>query len=259
MYNFLVNLYDDEQIETLKQRFARQARDHDDLQHEIAGRDVGRLGRFLPEGAQSAGSNSKARQERAEALTRLQMALLNDPAYAAAYRETERALNDAQGRLDTLLERVRREIEASGAALEEKRSRAARLDDGTRVYRDKDGIVRAENGDSIADDVAAGVIWSGDEPSYESMQRGREDRDRLHDIETDIIHGQSRIGDIQAELADEDELESEETMEIFRREAEDIVRDVEERLEVEAARQKAAPDEPTTEFSKTAEIIVPSF
>ena len=70
----------DDEFERLNDRFTRHARDFDDLQNEMSGRDVGKAVRFLQSGPNGAGSSGKSKQERAEALTRLQL-LLNDPAY----------------------------------------------------------------------------------------------------------------------------------------------------------------------------------
>ena len=161
--------FDDEQdLERLSKTFARHAQDFDDLQNEMAGREVGRIERFLPGTAQGTRATERKRAERAEALTRLQLLMANRD-YAEQYQMTFEHLNNAQDRLTALLERVRQEIELTELSLDEKRSRAARLEDGTRLYRDKDGNVRTEGGDVISAELAAGVIWNGDEPSYESM------------------------------------------------------------------------------------------
>lgn len=255
-----MNFDNDEQIETLKARFARQAQDDADLQNEIAGRDVGRIGRFLPEAAQSGGSSgNKSREERAEALTRLQMALMTNAAYAQAFRETTDALNDAQNRLDTVLERVRREIDLTEAALEDKRGRAARLEDGTRVYRDQNGAVRTEDGEIVADALAAGIVWKGDEPTYESMQADRERAERLKGIERDAQDGQARIGEMQADIRDEDNPKTEDALDAIREEAEEIVGGVEERLEAEMKPPEAAPDMGRQAPETSAKLAIPEL
>ncbi len=225
-----MNFGNDEEILSLTQRFAKHARDFDDLQHEIAGRDVGRMGRFLPGGAQSAASSGKSNDKRAEALTRLQAVLMNNPAYAQAFQETERALNDAQSQLDTLLERVQREIEANDLVLADIRERAARLEDGSRVYKDQDGRIRSENGDQINDALAAGILWRGDEPSFEDMKDARERGERLKDIERDIQIGQGRIGEMQADMKDEDDPPTRDELELFQDEADKILGDLESDL-----------------------------
>lgn len=255
MYNFFVNFNDENEFERLTERFARQAQDQDDLQNEIAGRDVGRIGRFLPEDARSAGLSGKSKQERAEALTRLQMALLSNPAYAALFRETEQALNDAQTRLDTVLERVRRAIKESEDALDDKRNHAARLEDGTRVYRDKDGSVRTEDGEIVAQALAAGVIWKGDEQTYESMQKERDRTDKLKAIEQDAINGQAQIGAMQDDLHDEDNPKTEDELNTIKEDAEAIVSDLEDRMDNTLSKSLDA-DAPAAGGARPSGVII---
>lgn len=75
-----MNSDDDERDLNRSQHDAKQAQDFDDLQNEIAGREVGHLGRFLQGGAHSAASSGKSNDKRAEALTRLHAVLMNNPA-----------------------------------------------------------------------------------------------------------------------------------------------------------------------------------
>lgn len=254
-----MNLENDEQIERLTDLFARMARNFHDLQNEIAGRNVGRIECFLPDGAKSADASGKAKQERAQDLTRLQLALMSDPAYAALYRETTQALNDAQSRLDRLLEQVQREIEATHTALEDMRNRAARLEDGTHVYRDKNGAVHSEDGQIIDDARAEGIVWRGDEPTYESMQDARERAERLQDIEHDIRSGQAEIGDMQSGMENEDDPKSAEELEGFKKRADEIVEGAEDSIDEEMKRKSPLSDVPEPAVQAASDIEVPKL
>lgn len=99
----------------------------------MAGRDVGRISRFLSENGGSTRASEKKRVERAEALTRLQLLLLSDPAYAALYRETEKTLRDAQTRLDEMLDAVARATEEAQERLNGKLSDTARAEEEARL------------------------------------------------------------------------------------------------------------------------------
>lgn len=252
-----MKLDDDSEFERLTQRFARQARDFDDLQNEIAGREVGRIERFLPETAQSGGGSGKSKHERAEALTRLQLLLIENPAYAALYAETAGVLTDAQSRLEQALERVQLEIDRASLTFEEMRGGAAQLPDGTRVYRDKNGVVRSEDGARVDDDLAASIVWKGDEPSFEDIQANVARGERLKALEVDIHAGQAEIGDMQTLMDDEDDPPTTDDLDEFKDRAAEIASGIEERLEKEAGR--SAPTVAETAVENTTEILVPKL
>ncbi len=86
----------------------------DDFNNEMAGRDVGRIDRFLGDAAPNYSDAAKRRAERDVQLTTLQILMNDDPAYVELFRETEKRLREVQSRLDTALEtvlRVRAETE----------------------------------------------------------------------------------------------------------------------------------------------------
>ena len=90
-----MNFDDDERQRSTLRRLAHEAQDFDDLQNEIAGREVGRAGRFLPDAVKNGVGSAKEAEKRADALTRLQLALQSNPAYAALNNETGEALGHA--------------------------------------------------------------------------------------------------------------------------------------------------------------------
>ncbi|QEW21483.1 hypothetical protein LA6_003694 [Marinibacterium anthonyi] len=258
MYNFHVNFEDEQRLERLSETFAKHAQDFDDLQNEMAGRDVGQIERFLPGTAMGSRASERKRAERAEALTRLQL-LMADKFYAQQHALTVQHLNDAQDRLDTVLERVQREIELTELTLDEKRDRAARLEDGTRVYRDQHGNVRTEAGDKISDDLADGVVWNGSEPTYESIQADHDRIERLRAIESDAHAGQGRIGGLRNDLDNEDDPPSTEDMDSIRKDADGIVEGIEARLDAETTTRDMGPETLERDVATTADIKVPQL
>lgn len=103
--------YSDEKINA---RAAERRRvDFDDLQNELAGRDNGKISRFISE---------KERERRSgkvtpdKAFRTMLDAMLADPAYAAAYQDTMNAINDADSAVyDAMVESADKLHDASDA------------------------------------------------------------------------------------------------------------------------------------------------
>ncbi|MEM6890780.1 MAG: hypothetical protein AAGA74_16220 [Pseudomonadota bacterium] len=77
-----------------RELIVRQRRDAEDLNNEIAGRDVGRRARFLNAEARSPEAERKKREARAFHNRLLEM--LNDPIYRAKYERVLQILSDAE-------------------------------------------------------------------------------------------------------------------------------------------------------------------
>lgn len=177
----------DEREFSLTAHFAERALAFDDLQHEMAGRDVGRIARFLPADARDEKSQSKRRTEREETLTNLQIMMMNNPAYAALYRETEKTLRDAQTRLDEMLDTVLR-------AKEEARERLnSTLSDTVRAEEE----ARLETLTELETDIRTGQAGIGD------MQLRIADQDdpvTTDDLESFTTHVQEIEADIEERM-----------------------------------------------------------
>ena len=140
----------------------------DDLQNEIAGRETGRRARFLPGRSQMSEQERKERDARAFQ-TQLDL-LLQDPIYRAKYEKVMERLREAERATEAALVKLDRLIEQNQIALNDMEDRAARLPDGTRVFRDANGAVRQQDGTIVEDELAATILWRGDEPSYEEWR-----------------------------------------------------------------------------------------
>lgn len=96
--------YDDKDSERAERVAARHQQDFDDQQREVAGLDVGRIGRFLPDDLRNPDAAEKRKAEQTQQiLTRLQM-MMRDPEYAALHKETTNKLREAQNSLDEMRE-----------------------------------------------------------------------------------------------------------------------------------------------------------
>lgn len=118
---------------SLKTQFAKHAQDSDDLQNEMAGRDVGRIARFLTAETREDKINGKRGSRKDAALTNLQILMMNDPAYAQLHRETQKTLHQSQSRLDTALETVLRAKDEAEERLQNTQSDAARAEEEVRL------------------------------------------------------------------------------------------------------------------------------
>lgn len=240
----------------LAERFKHHAQTMDDFHNEMAGRDVGRISRFIGASASGSVESQKRRNERSAENTSFQIMMAN-AAYAALFEDTQNVLTDAQSRLDGLLERVQAQIEVSEAELADKLDRAASLPDGTKVFKDRNGDVRTQDGALVAAELAATVLWRGDEPSFEEVRADADRIERLNILADDIRAGQAEIGDMQAAMADESEVETSEELEGFKDRANEIVEGAEERLNAEISSAPAAT--PTPVAMQTSKVSVPEI
>lgn len=149
------------------QREIDRAQAFDDLSNETAGRDVGRISRFLGDNASDAISARKRGKDGAD--DALEFALMAQQSYEALLNDTWDRLRDAETAADRALQRVQDELTASTGALQTTLDRAATLPDGTRVFRDEAGQVWTEHHEAVDPALAASIEWQGYEPSYETF------------------------------------------------------------------------------------------
>lgn len=229
-----------------------QRRDFDDLQNEIAGRDVGRISRFLPQDDERS-AEGKRRKRAEEALRRTLDVLLQDPVYRARYDAAQDALGQAERATETALANFDVLITEAESDLADMQQRAARLPDGTRVYRDQSGFVRRENGSIVDDTLVATILWRGDEPSFEDYigQRDRlqglvNDRSEIERYQADIL------GDARNRLSDEDNPPSIEELDA-------IIGEIEQHMPrfVHETQREMSETAPAT--APSAEISLPSL
>lgn len=244
----------DEQDESRTARTERAKRDFEDLQNEIAGRDVPRTKRFLTQSAAAGGDQSKRRDER-ERYSALMQRLMTDPAYQALYDETWSMLREAEANAEANIAAAAGLLDQAKAEFAEARDNASTLPDGTRVFRTTDGRVVTEDGQEIEGDVLDSITWREGAPTYEEHQRRKRavaDAQAQHDAwlryQTDVL------GAARGRLADQDNPP-----------APDELRDIQQRIEdeepKEAALDNVAPLEsaPEIEVSSSRDAPIPKF
>lgn len=175
-----------------KELIARQRLDREDLNNEIAGRDVGRRSRFLNADAHSPEAQRKKRDARAFQNRLLE--LLNDPVYRAKYEGVLQVLSDAEQATQTIIDTLSDKLQSAQTDLSDMMGQAARLPDGTRVFRDANGNVRREDGTVVEDHLVDTILWTGDEPSFEEVRDARDRIDGLkgqldaaNDYQNDVL------------------------------------------------------------------------
>lgn len=170
----------------------KRQRDYDDLQNEMAGRETGRAHRFLPEEARTA-EGARKRRKRLAAEAQLFL-MLQDLAYRERYEAVSAALSTAMQATDAVLARLETQILAAQIDVDALTGRAARLPDRTRIYRDAQGVVRREDGSAVDDTLVATIIWTGNEPSFETFTAAQDhlaglkaDREDVTDYQNDVL------------------------------------------------------------------------
>lgn len=196
---------------SLVQREMDRAQAFDDLNHEIAGRDVGKISRFLGDNASDAISARKRGKDGAD--DALEFALAAQQSYEALLNDTWDRLRDAETAAEHALQQAQDDLAASTAALQTTLDRAATLPDGTRVFRDEAGQVWNEHGEAVDPAVADTIEWQGSEPSQETFTI-REDAVSQDQQRVDTIRGhQVTLGE-HRERMDEGDLSRDELEDI---------------------------------------------
>ena len=209
---------------------AKRAEDFDDLQNEQAGRETGKMARFLTGADAPTKTNEKARKEREAFQTRLQI-MLCDPAYRALFEQTSRVLRDAQARLDAAQECVMELRAGIDAEFDDMLRRAAHTPDGRPVFQDQNGDFRALDGKKIDDELAATIVLRGDEPSFADALALQEQRERVDRLSADIAAGQVEVGDAQERLENPDDPPSAEDLEAMQANADALLAGIDAELD----------------------------
>ena len=166
-------------------------------------------------------------------MSALDLLLASDPQYAALYNDTLNLLSEAEAEAETSIARGTKALNDAKAALEDTLSRAARLENGTRVFRDENGAVWDGRGNRVSDDAAASVVWNGNEPTHaEYMERKRHAADVQNFVDDWRNYQTSVLGAARNQLSDPNNPPS--------------------REELEEVRQKITEQRPQTQINETS-------
>lgn len=183
-------------------RVKAAAQDFDDLNHAIADRDVGRYRRHIHDGGADTGTGGKRKSAAQRARETLEWLLLNDANYTQLYERAKSAVGKTAQTAQRVLDGILTKLADVRNAITDVLDRAMELPDGRRVFRDKDGTVRDEDGAEIADALSAGIIWQGNEPTFEEYRDLMNREAALRDA-TDEVRGiQTDLGDLNNQLDD---------------------------------------------------------
>lgn len=229
----------------------RRQRDHDDLQNEMADRETGRARRFLTEDARSV-EGARRRRERLAVETEL-LLMIQDPIYRERYEAAAEALSTAMRTTETVLARLEEQRILAQAAIDDIQDKAARLPDGTRVYRDARGIVRREDGSAVDDSLAATIIWTGHEPNLEAFTTARRGLDDIQaDLDAVTDYQNDVLGPARDRISDEDSPPSLD-------ELDRIQEDLDTKMPGVLRAAQTAPEEPAPPSSNLTQIVVPTL
>lgn len=202
--------------------------DRRDYERELAGIDIGRDARFhgtefVEERRQGrSGASSAQRSAQREFTSRLQMLLATNPGYAKLYNDTLGALGDAEAATDRAIAKAQKAFEEAQQQLEQTIARAAKLPDGTRVFRDARGNAWNERGQRVSEADAAGIEWRGDEAAYEQfLEESESVQDRLTLFEALQGYRVDTLGGIRDRMTDQENPPSSKEIEQFHRDIQD--------------------------------------
>ncbi|MEM6900866.1 MAG: hypothetical protein AAF583_13995 [Pseudomonadota bacterium] len=209
------------------------------------------MSRFLP---RDNNSPEALRKRRSEAVYRsLLEILLEDPIYRARYDEVRQALTSALMATEQALAVIASEIEQAIDTKEDLRGKAARLPDGTRVYRDAKGKIRREDGSIVDDTLAATIIWTGQEPGFEEMQAAENALAALQAQQDDLDAFQNNVlGPPQNQMSNQDDPPTLEELDQILTDIDQLMPD---RVRFERESPQPTPAQPAT----TPKISIPTL
>ena len=180
-----------------------------DLNNEAAGRETGRIRRFLHDrDPQTTQAKKDENERRLSALMRL----LQDPDYRAAYDAAWLAFEEAQIAVDDALLDNAEAIERLTAYTDEMDARAHKLGIEA-VFQDETGRFFRVDGTALSDEETARVERSADAPSFEARRQAGDALEAAQARRAHILEIQATILDPARErLQDEDNPMSQEEL-----------------------------------------------
>lgn len=190
----------------------KRAVDFADQQAELGDHNGGKAERFTT--ATEKARRQRARQGRStEAGLSLHQRLMLSASYHAAYERLGEVLAKAEQAIAGALSQSAERLVALRQAMEAVRENAARLPDGTRVYRDEEGRIWSEDGRNF-DHMGDVIVWPENASGLSDFTGARdaieaeiENSARLRRIEIDIGEIRDRYEDDENAMT-RDEIEA---------------------------------------------------
>lgn len=205
----------------IRQAFAdaRRQQDFDDLQNELSGLDTGKARRFLTAEQHDARKDGGTRRKEAqEALSRLQRRLVASASYAALYQATLDQLEQAERATETALANTATVLANARQHHQAILDRAARLPDGTHVFKTSSGDFRTVDNRMVDAEAADTIHWRGGEPSFEDYTEARAAMIAAKTAQSELETYQvDTLGRIRDRMSDETNPVTEAEMEVFQK------------------------------------------
>ena len=241
----------------------------DDYKNAVASVDVGRMRKHIPEAATDPITGKKETVAERVART-LQWLLLNDENYARAHKAAVTATNDAMDAAASALSNIKAALKQSTADIEDILNHAATLPDGRKVFRDGQGGVVDQDGNRIAQDIADGIIWRGDEPTYHEYRAEIDLADALKHAHDEVLGIEAELGGYQGDLKNNDRPPPPDALDDIKDRADELrerVDEIQEQLELQADNSLRSENRVTTEglshdsggLSENLKINISSF
>lgn len=202
---------------------ARRQLDFDDSQRELAGVEVGRIGRFLSAEAREAakegrGGSGKGRSD--AGMTALELAL-TQPDYAEAFQAAEQENREALKVAGEFQDTIEAAIDRMDSRIEATLDAAATLPDGRKAFMDKNDDVWTVDGERVDQAIVDGIDWDG-RPSLETYEDMLADRARLEEMDREGAALSFRLGEIHDERHNDAQPLTKEEIEASRGEMDEI-------------------------------------
>ncbi|MEM9128191.1 MAG: hypothetical protein AAGA97_00460 [Pseudomonadota bacterium] len=165
---------------------------------ESAGLSGSRRVRFGVGEANTVDAEGRSKKERIRRT--LEWLLLNDAEYARLHGEAMTAVRSAAETAREVMRQIEKEMAAIHGTIAKIMDSAAQLQDGRKVFRDKNGVVRFADGEIVPDALADTIEWRGDEPGYEYARRVLDRESQLTDALHEIRGIEVEIGGYRDEL-----------------------------------------------------------
>ncbi len=174
----------------------------DDNNNEIAGRDTGRIKRFLSDEARDHLEERKSGKI-SEKRSLLDILLMTDPVYAQLYSDVMEKIDQIDLAVNKALTKADRRIEHLETNLMDIQERANKLVDGTLIYKSLVGSVFTNDGISLSQQEVDGINWRESNPSWEerseagdALDAAYKKREEIEEYrENTLQHAKDRMND----------------------------------------------------------------
>jgi len=204
----------------------RQQQNFDDLQNELSGNEVGRMGRFLSSEARDKLIAQKQGRP-TKAMSALEMALLENRVYAAAYKFAVDETQAAQHEVQAFQDEVDAALTTLKAEIKDMLDEAVTLPDGRKAFMYANGQAWTTDGELVDEAIAAGIDWAGTPPG-ERYQELLEHQEKLEQFAYRGRVLADTVGSNLNQLQDEDGKSTPEELKSIGEESQDIISEAKE-------------------------------